>query len=297
MIKQFVHVFWVSLRGLFRGRVPFAALLIGTPLGFTLLFGTIYAENVVNDIPLAVYDEDQSVLSRKLIQAYDDADRFTVVTYVTSEEEMRAKLMDGQALAALEIPKGFSKEIHLGNGADALLMVNSANNMFGNAALSASQEIARTFSVGVASELLEAGGLLPQAALSNAYPVRLGVRITGNPANGYASFMLSGLMLNGLQIGVMVTLAPLLITELLRRRWDRRYPSWLLAAAFGKLLPMTYAGDALRDILLSGYAPELGQNCAIMVGGGLFCLLVASGIFHWRRMRGLRRAEEAGTCA
>lgn len=60
---------------------------------------------------------------------------------------------------------------------------------------------------------------------------------------------------------------------------------------------MTYAGDALRDILLSGYAPELGQNCAIMVGGGLFCLLVASGIFHWRRMRGLRRAEEAGTCA
>lgn len=390
MIRQFFHVFWVSLRGLFRGRVPFAALLIGTPLGFTLLFGTIYAENVVNDIPLAVYDEDQSVLSRKLIQAYDDADRFTVVTYVTSEEEMRAKLMDGQALAALEIPKGFSKEIHLGNGADALLMVNSANNMFGNAALSASQEIARTFSVGMASELLEAGGVLPQAALSGAYPVRLGVRITGNPANGYASFMLSGLMLNGLQIGVMVTLAPLLITELLRRRWDRRYPSWLLAAAgtlpyllvafvgylisllaviwlfavpmrgswldaaalglsflvfvggvllvfstcvpsrelalqapmvyimpgllysglswpvfdmngvaaaFGKLLPMTYAGDALRDILLSGYAPELGQNCAIMVGGGLFCLLVASGIFHWRRMRGLRRAEEAGTCA
>ena len=70
--KQFVRVFLASLRELFRGRVPFAALLIGAPLGFTLLFGTIYAQNVVNDIPLAVYDEDQSSLSRKLIQAYDD---------------------------------------------------------------------------------------------------------------------------------------------------------------------------------------------------------------------------------
>ena len=219
--KQFAEVFLASLRELFRGRVPFAALLIGTPLGFTLLFGAIYAQNVVNDIPMAVYDEDQTGMSRKFIQAYDDADRFTVVTYVTSEEEMRAKLMDGQALVALEIPKGFSKEVHLGDGADALLIVNSANNMFGNAALSASQEIARSFSVGVAAQLLEAGGILPQAALANAYPVHLGVRITGNPANGYASFMLSGLMLNGLQIGVMVTLAPLLITELLRRRLRR----------------------------------------------------------------------------
>lgn len=384
--KQFIEVFLASLRGLFRGRVPFAALLLGAPLGFTLLFGTIYAQNVVNDIPLAVYDEDQTSMSRKLIQAYDDADRFTVVTYVTSEEEMRAKLMDGQALAALEIPKDFSKEVHLGSGADALLIVNSANNMFGNAAISASQEIARSFSVGVAAQILEAGGILPQAALAGAYPVRLGVRITGNPANGYASFMLSGLMLNGLQIGVMVTLAPLLITELLRRRYDRRYPSWLLAAAgalpyalvafagylislwcvihifavpmrgswldaaalggaflvfvsgvlllfsacvpsrelalqapmvyimpgllysglswpvfdmngvaaaFGKLLPMTYAGDALRDILLSGTAPELAMNCAVMLCGGLACLLLASAIFHWRRLRGLRRAEEA----
>ena len=31
--KQFAEVFLASLRELFRGRVPFAALLIGTPPG------------------------------------------------------------------------------------------------------------------------------------------------------------------------------------------------------------------------------------------------------------------------
>lgn len=389
-MRRFLEVFQDSFRSLFRGCVPLAALLVGTPLMFTLLFGLIYDENVVNDIALTVYDEDQSSMSRMLIQAYGDNDRFHIVSYVSSEEEMKAEILEGRARAALEIPRDFSKEVRLGRGSDYLLMVNSANNMFGNATIAASQEIARSLEVSVATSMLEAGGLLPAAALTNAYPARLGVRITGDPANGYAAFMLGGLMLNGLQIGIMVTLAPLLITELLRPRYDRRYPSWLFmlagilpyaliaflgylisllacihlfyvpmhgswlavcalgvafiafvccvllvfstcvpsrelslqapmlyimpgllysglswpafdmstfAAAFGALLPMTYAGDALRDIMLSGYAPDLARNVTIMLAAAVGCFLVAWGIFHWRRLRGFRQAAALGEVA
>ncbi len=388
--RQFWEIFTSELRGLFRGRVPLACLLIGTPLGFTLLFGVIYGANIVNDIPLIIYDEDQSALSRRVIQAYTDADRFTVTEHVQSEEEMRAALLDNCGKAALEIPRDFAKDVKQGRSAEALLIVNSANNMFGNAAIAASQEIARSLEISVATGMLESGGLLPAAALTNAYPVRLGVRITGDPANGYAAFMLGGLMLNGLQIGIMVTLAPLLITELLCPRYARRYPSWIFmlagilpyalvafvgylialfacihlfyvpmhgswlavfalggafiafvccvllvfsacvpsrelslqapmlyimpgllysglswpafdmgtyAAAFGALLPMTYAGDALRDIMLSGYAPDLARNVTIMLAAAVGCFLVAWGVFHWRRMRGFRRAAAQGEVA
>lgn len=58
-------------------------------------------------------------------------------------------------------------------------------------------------------------------------PSWAGVRILGNPTNGYTPFMLSGLMMNGLQIGIMLTIAPLLILELLRRRYDWNYAAWL----------------------------------------------------------------------
>ena len=138
--KKFLEVFWDSFRSLFHGRVPLAALLIGTPLMFTVLFGVIYDADVVNDITLTVYDEDQTSLSRTVVQAYADADRFRVVSYVASEEEMKAEILEGRARAALEIPKNFSKEVRLGRGADYMLMVNSANNMFGNAAIAASQK-------------------------------------------------------------------------------------------------------------------------------------------------------------
>ncbi len=382
--RQFWEVFWNELRGLFRGRVPLACLLIGTPLAFTLLFGVIYGENVVNHIPLVIYDEDQSALSRKVIQAYADADRFVVTDYVQSEEEMKAALLNGYGKAALEIPRDFAKNVKHGDGADCMLMVNSANNMFGNATIAASQEIARNLEVSVATSMLQSGGLLPAAALNNAYPVRLGVRITGDPANGYAAFMLGGLMLNGLQIGIMVALSPLLITELLRRRYDERYPSWLfelagllpyglvaflgyvisifvlihgfavpmhgsfadayllggafiafvccvlmlfsacvpsrelslqapmvyimpgllysglswpafdmsnLASAFGALLPMTYAGTVLRDIMLLGYAPTLWTNVSIMLAAALGCFLVSCLIFHLRRRHEFRKAK------
>lgn len=390
LFREFMDVFRIELRRIFHGRVPLACLLIGTPLGFTLIFGAIYAENVVNDIPLVVYDEDQSTISRSLIEAYDNADRFTVVSHVSSEEEMRAELWDGHALAALEIPKDFSKDIRMGNGADYLFMVNSANNMFGNASISASGEIERSFSIAVSRQLLEGVNILPQQAAALSYPVRMGVRITGNPANGYSSFMLSGLMMNGLQIGLMVSLAPLIITEILERRFSRKYPSWLLvlaaslpylilafvgfllsmlvciyifavpmrgswfdaaaiggtfllfvagvlhlfssciplhmpsprefslqipmvyimpgvlysglswptfdmnsvASAFEKLLPMTYAGDALRDVMLSGYAPELSVNCLVMTAFGIGFGGLATCIFHIRRRKGFVEQEE-----
>ena len=215
---------------LFGGRFPLAAILVGLPLMFTLLFGLVYRENTVNAIPLVIYDEDQSGTSRQLIQLYADSERFHIVAYVDSEEAMKATLDSGQTKVALAIPKGFSKDMKRGRGTELLLMVNSANNMFANAAMTASQEIARSYTIAVGQKMLESAGLLPQQAMHAVYPIHLGVRILGNPTNGYTPFMLSGLMMNGLQIGIMLTIAPLLVTEVLRRRYDWKYAAWLHVA-------------------------------------------------------------------
>lgn len=356
------------------GRPPVAIIIFAMPLAFSLLFGCVYRGNVVNNIPFVVYDEDQSKLSRSLIQAYADADRFTYVAQAASEEEMREAIESGQAKMALGIPKDFDKDIRSGLGSDILIMVDSTNNMFGNAALSASQEISRSYSVAVSKSLLESLSLLPDDAIHAAYPVHMGVRILGNPANGYSSFMLSGLMMNGLQIGIMLTIAPAMVTEFFRRRWRGTNPlfislgktlpywclglvsfilslnvvvygfavpmrgSWgdaiLMAGAFlffvssvlhvfsvfcptrvlalqspmvyimpgllysglswpafdmsdvastiGMLMPMTYAGDTLRDILLSGSSPDLWRNVRIMFFGGLGGQILAAAIFALR---------------
>ncbi len=382
-------LFREEIKYLFGGKVPPVVILITLPVIFTALFGIIYEENVVNHIPLAIYDQDQTSLSRKLVQMYEDAERFRAVSYVSDDEEMEKEIRTGNVKAALIIPADFSKNIQSGQGTNILLTVNSANNMFGNATLSAAQEINRSFTVAISEKLLEGTGLLPAEAVSTAYSIRLGVRILGNPANGYSPFMLSGLLLNGLQIGIMIVLSPYLYDELQRRKKRHGIGEWLLplvravpyglfafigyclalcmavnifslpmrgswteamllgicfiifvmgaislfsicapirimtlqapmlyimpgllysglswpifdmseyATAFAFLLPMTYAGDTLRDILLMSYAPSLLENCVRMVIGGLLAAFLSICIF-WLRSRDDQGWFSAGTGA
>lgn len=67
-----------------------------------------------------------------------------------------------------------------------------------------------------------------------------------------------------------------------------------VAAAFGKLLPMTYAGDSLRDIMLLGYTPDLAFNVGVMLGAGLFTGSLATAVFTLRRQHEKKKAEGAG---
>ena len=111
--------------------------------------------------------------------------------------------------------------------------------------------------------------------MSAAYPVRLGVRILGNPTNGYSSFMLSGLMLNGLQIGLMLTITPLLVRE--RRRYSNTDPAWLSLA----VRPIPHWLFAMAGYLISLIAvicifavPMQGRWWEAVLLGGTFCFFV-----------------------
>ena len=70
---------WITIirdetKYLISGKVPLMLIIFFVPLLFAVLFGFVYQHNVVNHIPLAIYDQDQSSLSRQLIQMYDDSE-------------------------------------------------------------------------------------------------------------------------------------------------------------------------------------------------------------------------------
>ena len=100
-------LFREEIKYLLGGKVPPAVILITLPVIFTALFGIIYEENVVNHIPLAIYDQDQTSLSRKLVQMYEDAERFRAVSYVSDDEEMEKEIRTGNVKAALIIPADY----------------------------------------------------------------------------------------------------------------------------------------------------------------------------------------------
>lgn len=221
---------------LWKGRFPVAPILFLLPLGFTLAFGIIYFQNSVERIPLIICDEEQSSISRTIIEAYSDSEKFSIIGEVYHSEDMEDAIESGNATVALYIPADLSKKIKNEDSVDLLILVDSANNMFGNAAMTAANEINKTLAVGIASQMLEVGNQLPQAAMSMAYPVRMGVRIINNPTTGYSPFMLAGLTMNGLQIAIMLVLCPLVAREFHHHVYRKHVSSWKILLA--KIVPV-----------------------------------------------------------
>ena len=60
--REFRHIFLSDPRR--------ALYLFGASVTYALVFGLLYNNHVVNNIPLAIYDEDQSQISRRLVQAF-----------------------------------------------------------------------------------------------------------------------------------------------------------------------------------------------------------------------------------
>lgn len=258
------------------------AILFGVPVVYTLLFGLVYGSNVIKNIPLAVYDQDQSAVSRSLVQAFADSDRYEIVGHVASQEELAEYLRDNRAMAALAIPPHFARDIKHGRGAAVALELNASNLMFANNVLSTYPEITQSFAAAAGQKLIEGLGQPPSQALATAAPVRLNVRILDNPTAAYSSFVLPGLTVNGLLIAIYLVASTLLTAEyaaLLRGR----QPAWAIVA--GKLLPcwlLSVVAFAVSIGLLVACfpVPLRGSVLQLLAVGGAFAFAVAAfGLF------------------
>lgn len=214
--------------------------LVAFPLLYMLLFGAVYMTSMVKYIPCVVYDQDQSGTSRKLVQAFEDSERYQIVASVNSEEEMHSYLMNKKAQAAIAIPPDFAKDIKRGRASEVLLVANGANVLFANPAITAAMEIVQTFNAGVGQKLVEAAGLLPDAALKQAAAVQIRVRVLSNPTYGYADFVLPGLVTASVQLGIMLAICSSLSREY------RRLEEWQGVSSFklvlAKLIPYWVLG-------------------------------------------------------
>ena len=66
-----------------------------------------------------------------------------------------------------------------------------------------------------------------------------------------------------------------------------------VAEVIAFLFPMRHAADYVRDILLSGYAPQLASQCLQLLGIGLFCFFLGIVGFMLRRRYGTRKMIHA----
>ena len=92
------------------------AMLTTIPLALCLLTWWILSAGVARDLPLVVYDLDQSAMSRGLVRMLDQSPGLKVVLAASRESEAMHMIRERGAYGVLSIPAGLQQDISLGRG-------------------------------------------------------------------------------------------------------------------------------------------------------------------------------------
>jgi len=242
------------------------AMAIAIPMLLLVLFG--YALTLdVDNVPLVVWDQDESQASRELLSRFGGSRYFSIRGYVRNYAELERTIDSAAALATLVIPTDFAARIGSGRAAQVQLIVDGSDSNTATIAIGYADVVAQGYSEDIAiHEIQRAGG----TALRT--PVDLRPRTWFNADMESKNYIVPGLI-----AVIMMVIAALLTSLTVAREWERGTMEQLISTPvkgreliLGKLVPYFALGmfDVLLAVLMGEFLFQvpLRGNVALLFG-------------------------------
>jgi len=100
------------------------------PVVQTLLFGYAVTTDVKN-IPTAVLDMDNTVVSRELVQKFLSSGYFNIVKHISTDNEIRDLIDREEVQAVLKMNSGFGADIQAGRTANLQIIIDGTDSNTG----------------------------------------------------------------------------------------------------------------------------------------------------------------------
>ncbi|UFS71003.1 ABC transporter permease [Geomonas sp. RF6] len=260
--KEFLHVVrdWRSL-----------GIGIAIPIVMLFLFG--YALTLdVDRVPLIVWDQSASTVSRDFLGGFKGSRYFSVVGYTDSYREIERAVDSGEALLALVIPVDFAGKVLSGRGATVQLILDGSDPNMATFALGYAEAVTRNFTQSVQLSLVRRMGERPFGGMLQIEP-----RVWFNSDMASRDYIFPGLIPI-----IMMVIAALLTSLTFAREWEVGTMEQLVATPVtggeliaGKLIPYFVIG--MFDLLLCVLVGQFFFD--IPFRGGLLLLFALSSIF------------------
>ena len=147
----------------------------------------------VEHLSTAVLDQDQSLQSRELIDAYRASNYFDIRFYVATEEELGRLIDGGEAKAGILIPRGYGRQLTTDHEASIAFIIDGSLPSVATTAFSAAQTVAQAQSTALIERLYN---IDVEAELG----IDVRPRVWYNPDMKSANFMIPGLIAMILQV-------------------------------------------------------------------------------------------------
>ena len=220
----------------------YRAVLLWLPLGVIIFFAVFFSQEVVGTLPVAVVDEDNTSLSRKVVSMIRATPQTSNVEEVADVVSARSKLLSGDVVGVVEIPNGFSKRTLSGESAE-VVFYDSGTNLSANSLSAKGVHTAlSSFGVGVALQRAEMRGAMPDEAMAQAMPIGFSTYGLFNPWLNYAYYVGPCFWAMIIIIASMLSTIYAVGSELrygTSIEWLRSANGSLIAGLMGKLAPTT----------------------------------------------------------
>ena len=185
----------------------YLVLMFVLPLVSFAFFALLFEKGVARDIPIALLDEDHSSLSRTVTQMIDATPTAWIAYEIQDMDEGERLMREGKAMAIVQIPAFFEKNI-LNNRQTHIENYVTGTNITVNGLLSKDiQTAVTTFTAGIQLQLLTKQGLTQRQAMAQLMPVRFDRHVLFNPYINYGYYLSPSFMPMMLMIfTVMVTI-------------------------------------------------------------------------------------------
>ncbi|WP_316837171.1 ABC transporter permease [Pedobacter nutrimenti] len=208
----FARLFWREVALVAKDHSLLLTLLIA-PLLYAFFYGSIYINKEEEHVKLAVVDEDNSTLSRLLMQNIDKSQIVDLVHF-PNLGEAKEYMYQGNCQGYFYIPKDTEKSLYTLKQANVVLAVNAARFLPSSDLLANVQQICLTIGAGVRLKYFQqTQGLTNEAAMQQVAPVSLDYRPLFNERSSYGGFLLPGLLALILQQTLLIGLSESVAAE------------------------------------------------------------------------------------
>ncbi len=269
-------------------RPIYILMMIVLPLISFAIFWFIFMEGVPKNLPVAVYDQDRSSVSRQLKRMINSTSSMEIQHQVNSMEEGKRLILSGEANALIVMPRNLEKDILSGLSPSIINFYNNEFLLSGSMISRDVNAVVSTFSKTVNVTVRLRKGEMTEHAMTHISPVRIVSHTLFNPYLNYFYFLTGTLQPTLLQIFIIVMTIFAVGSELK----DGTAGSLLEAsndsmvlALIGKLLPYTLIycllGVFMNVVLFTLLkVPIVGSLGLILIATVLFVLVYqAIGLF------------------
>ena len=235
-----------------RDRGAFGMIVLG-PLIYGVLYPQPYLGQLIRGIPIAVVDDDNSDLSRTIIQALNADEATSVAARPGTLAAAQAALARREVFGILSIPSGTERDVLKGDRARLPAFVDSAYFLLYNRTLQGISEAVAVASAELAAGSARPDGSLYRAALARSSPVEILNQPLFNPTGGYASYIVPAAFILILQQTLLLGSATLGGVAFEQGGYGGRRRRGSMAAVIGQALAhllLTLPGCALYLVVL-----------------------------------------------